>query len=204
MPAIEALVKTTGKTDGQLVQFDTGHAVENFGGGPGALIGGKWQHNINGFQGPAAYAQVELPKDVTRIGAAVQFPARVAKPGSVALVIPSASWASGEAWRSGVHFVVRGDGEWRISPYSGGKEGKPYAQGFAPTFLDGREVHFDVLVNRAAGTATVILPDGSYHPVKSPLIKKDSSRFAIFELYERDKTATPAVITQMWASSKTS
>lgn len=182
--------------------LDTGQDVTNFGGAPGSVVDGAWRHNVGGFKGPAAYAQVELPKDVTRIGAAVKFAARAEKSGSVALVVPSASWASDEAWRSGVHFVVKGDGEWRISPYSNGKEGKPYDQGFAPSFLDGREYRFDILVNRAAGTATVVLPDGSHHPVKSTLIKADSSRFAIFELYERDKTAKPAVITEMWASSK--
>lgn len=202
LPEIEASVKMTGKPNGPIAAMDTSHPITNFGGAPGSVLDGSWQHNVGGFVAPAAYAQVELPGDVTRIGAAARFPSGAEKSGSIALVIPSAGWESGTGWKSGVHFVANGNGEWNVSYYGEGKVGPIYASGTVPNFRDGREVRFDIQVDRASGTATVALPDLSTHKVQSPRITADSSNFAIFELYETSGESTPAVITEMWASSK--
>lgn len=180
------------------VPIDTSQTSSSFGGAPMYVAGGKVIHGNVLPTNNGGYVEVELSKTVTRIGAAINFPAG-SDNASIALVLPVTSWAAtfGGASPAGVHFVLSGSGAWHCSCWEPGED--IYAAGIIANIADGVTRFVDIQIN--GNQVLIKLPDGSVSTVINAKVSPNISNLAIWELYESAAMSNRASFLAMWADS---
>lgn len=180
--------------NGAVTQMTRGTFVASYGNSPASVSSGTIVHTPSGPSNTAAYIEAQLAGPTRRIGAVADWPA--SNGGTLALVIPAASWASAIG-NAGVHATVTAAGRVACGRYvSGASVG---TQSVDVGALTGRHT-VEVTINATAQTVSVYL-DGIrvLHYVDAEAFTYLSDR-AIWELYESTGTSlTPIVMVSGWA-----
>lgn len=162
--------------------------------------GGRLVHGESTGGRGASYLETELPGDVQRIGAVVEF-ADSPTPGAVALIAWEDSLVQSRTVRntlprSGLHFVAF-PGQWHvgiIDPDAAELE-TIIGSGKFPRAKGPQE--FDVV--RDGDTVRVTDPSGTVTKVTDPRIAEYAGPWANWELYELDGDFAPASFLRVWA-----
>lgn len=191
----------TSKANGAIpANADTGQVMALFGGAPLKLAGGYIVHDEINPTNNAGYLQVELLGDVTEIGVLANWPQAL---GSIDVVLPASDWEDDVGTvQAGVHYVALGNGAWHVSNWTGTAESPMYRNSVAGAVTGLGDIPTVIRIDKPNATITILLPDGTQQTVTNALISTNTSRFAVFELYEQDTvTADPAKIKAIWAAS---
>lgn len=170
---------------------------------PLRLESGRIVHTPFAGAQSAGYLQVQAAGRLTRTGGEVSWLA--ASVGVVAVVIPSAAWASGTLPNAGFHFVTTGNGIWTLTRFTTGgsttladyqTHGRP--KDIRGTGLVPLDIWFDPLNNKAV----ICWWDGSRSVVTNAFLGSETADYALWELFENNgATDTPASFGDLWADS---
>lgn len=202
----EASFLPAGKPNGAPAAADTGQALTLFGIAPLTVSGGKLVHAQATVNNSGGYVQVPLSGPVIESVMEFEFP--VATNGVVTLAWPPQNWANGATVDFtqvvGLHLTLSRT-TWKASTYDGPNatvDTTVYGSGTFTTPLALAVTHrVAASLDRASGTVTITLPDGSMHNYTNAFLTTNTGPFAVFELYEQFSTAAPAVITKITASA---
>lgn len=170
------------------------------------VSGGKMVHGAPTGTNCAGYLEATLDNKITRIGASFSYP-DVTNGGSVALV----SFASSIVKETvdlghpipdaGLHVTLTPTNI-SVIIYSG--SGSTNLGNIPITPLQANTTYnFEVVVDNDNSTLYVIKPDGTLSQVfTDSRIASLRSNYATFELYEYNKTKTPASIISVWADDE--
>ena len=169
--------------------------VINYGPAPGVVRDGEWRHNVDGYEGIAAYLGMELPGKVRRVSANVRWTGLAT--GTVALVLPLTDWSTTDRrWQAGVHLTVSRY-KWKLSAYDRNETKPVYAEGRFWIPLRRSRTH-RIGIEVGGRTVRVLLPRRRSATASHALIEDTTSEHVVFELFTR-KFQTSAAMTQMFA-----
>jgi hypothetical protein len=184
-------------SNGPVTALSAGTFSASFGNTPAVINNGSITHTPTTGGGTACYIQAVFSSQPRRIGMIADW--GTTGQGSIALVLPSTSWAAGIT-QAGVHVVVTAGGGVSFFRYtSGGNQGTVGASIGALTGqhtidvqLDERTSQIDVFVDSVRVVTTI-------DPAAFTLL----SNFAIWELYESNGVGSvPAKMLSTWASTE--
>lgn len=181
--------------DPRIVRYDNtrGTSVEH----PLTVIDGALQTQAtSGLAG--AYAEVDLDRPVTNIGADFEFTGGTARGGAISLPVWATTFSETQdpVPDSPSHIVLSAEG-WGYSLYVGGRQVGLAEGGFDPPLPS--DIPLQLNIHLAGDTATVELPDGSVTTVTDPRIAAPG-QFATFESFQWDSATMARVrLLEIWA-----
>lgn len=192
-----------GKSNGAVTVFDTGETVYTFGGSVGGVVGGEIVHTPTGAPS-ATYYEVDAGGLVTRVTCEVKWAPGAL--GGLCIALPVEAWGPPGGHPSdstaaqevaGVHLVLYGNGIWHCSRWNVGSETKYAESTTHGRFADVRDGTFrtvDLWIDRAASSATVQFPDGSFQSFSHASIAADTSSWVVWEQYNYTGAAEVACV----------
>jgi hypothetical protein len=148
----------------------------------------------------AAYAEVDLGKPVTRIGAEFEFTGGTQRGGAISLPVWTKTFRNPQQFvpDSPSHLVLTDDG-WGYSVYENHHQVGLTEGTFDPPLPSDTLLRLDI--HLAGDTATVDLPDGTTVTVTDPRIA-DPGQYATFESFQLDSATMARVrLLRVWADA---
>lgn len=163
------------------------------------VAAGVLTHTPSQASNTAAYLQGQLDGPVARIGCVAEWPDDGT--GTVALVLPSSTWATGALTPAGVHVTVKGDGTCAFGRYVSGSQLDQQSALISP-LVGGRHT-IEVVLNFEAEQIAVYVDGAVALTVDNATAFTQIADLAVWELFETNGTSdVPATLLSVWAATE--
>ncbi|MGB7237160.1 MAG: hypothetical protein WBD41_14395 [Rhodococcus sp. (in: high G+C Gram-positive bacteria)] len=199
-----AYIDLSGASNGAVPALETGQAMQLFGNSPFTVSGGRIVHTQVPSTNSAGYGQVTFDDLVTEVVMDVEFPA--ASGGAAVIVLPSGEtgWGGvgiGVTNPAGVHFVLYGNGRYRLAYWTGSAE-TLYRTGIIPDMRDGQLRKIAMTIDHANNAVSILMPNGETITHVASTIGQYCGKHAVFELFENVVADAPAKFARLWAATE--